>query len=381
VISNNNYFTVSGVYLLNHLREPMKRKKYTGSALSLSKGVKQPPSVNPNLKKIKRKELSVDEYINGIRKNDRSILSRAITLVESNLPEHTLVSRKIVEACLPYTGKSIRIGITGIPGVGKSTFIETFGTYVTAKRHKLAVLAIDPSSERSKGSILGDKTRMEMLSARPDTFIRPSPSAGTLGGVARKTRESILLCEAAGYDIIFIETVGVGQSEVAVHSMVDFFLLLLLAGAGDELQGIKRGIIEMADLLVITKADGSNVMKANRAATEFNSALHMFPPADSGWNPIVLTCSAQNNQGMDAVWDKILEYAGLTKSNGFFEKNRNEQALHWMKEAISEALTLHFYKNEQISKKLKKLQTEVLRNKISPFIAATRILNFYFRNV
>jgi len=357
----------------------MKEKKHTDRALSVLKGVKQPPSVNPNLRKVKRKELSVDDYILGITQNNRSILGRAITLIESNLPEHALLSRKIIEGCLPFTGRSLRVGITGIPGVGKSTFIETFGSCITEVGHRLAVLAIDPSSKRSKGSILGDKTRMETLSIRPDTFIRPSPSAGTLGGVAKKTRETILLCEAAGYDVIFVETVGVGQSEVAVHSMVDFFLLLLLTGAGDGLQGIKRGIIEMADLLVITKADGSNVGRAKKAASEFNAALQMFPLPASGWKPEVLTCSAQNNQGMDEIWDKISEYVDLVKSNGFFEKNRKEQSLYWMNEAISEALSLNFFNNGQVSKKLKKLKRDVLTNKISSFVAAGKILDFYFK--
>jgi len=356
----------------------MAEKALSKSALSVLKGVAHPPSVNPNLKQIKRRNLSVSDYIEGILAGDRTILGRSITLVESNLFKHIEQAQRIIEGCLPHAGKSIRIGITGVPGVGKSSFIESIGTYLTSSGNKLAVLAIDPSSERSKGSILGDKTRMVTLSAQPEAFIRPSPAAGTLGGVARKTRESILLCEAAGYDIIFVETVGVGQSETAVHSMVDFFLLLMLSGAGDELQGIKRGIMEMADMLVITKADGSNIETARHAAAEYSSALHMFPASDSGWKPIVLICSAQYNTGMEQIWEQILEYKKYTTSNGFFESQRKKQALYWMHETIRENLITNFYGNSKIRKRLDKLNDNVLNNRMSSFIAAQQILEFYF---
>ena len=356
----------------------MGKKKKLESALSIAKGVAPLPPVNPNYRRKSLPPLSTAEYIDGILKGNRSVLSRAITLIESNLPEHTQQAQKIIESCLPHTGSSIRVGITGVPGVGKSSFIEALGIFLTGKGYKLAVLAVDPSSERSKGSILGDKTRMENLSAHPNAFIRPSPSAGSLGGVARKTRESVLLCEAAGYDTIFIETVGVGQSETAVHSMVDFFLLLLLSGAGDELQGIKRGIVEMADMLVITKADGSNIDSAQKAATEFKSALHMFPAPDSGWEPKVLTCSAFKNLGISEVWNKIMEYKKYVTENNFFSLRRNKQALHWLNETIKDTLTHSFYSDKEINNRLNKLQDDILNNKISPFIAAQKILGYYF---
>jgi LAO/AO transport system kinase len=356
----------------------MSKDKPNKSALSVSKGVKQPPSVNPNLQKRKRKNLSAEDYVSGITNGNRTILSQAITLVESSLPEHAEKGQEIIEQCLPLSGKSIRIGITGVPGVGKSSFIESIGIHLTANKHRLAVLAIDPSSERSKGSILGDKTRMEILSAQPDAFIRPSPSAGSLGGVARKTRESILLCEAAGFDVIFVETVGVGQSEIAVHSMVDFFLLLMLAGAGDELQGIKRGIMEMADMLAITKADGSNQENAQRAAAEYTSALHLFPASESGWTPQVLTCSAIQNKGMEDLWEKIVEYRAFTGNNGYFLERRKKQSLYWMNETIQESLQSRFYGNKDIQHKLEQLRREVIEDKTSSFVAAQQIISYYY---
>lgn len=356
----------------------MSKEKSNKSALSVSKGVLQPPSVNPRLKKIKRRELSNDDYVEGILEGNRSILGRAITLVESNLPEHEETAQEIIRQCLPHTGNSIRIGITGVPGVGKSSFIESLGIHLIKQGHRLAVLAIDPSSERSKGSILGDKTRMEELSAAPDAFIRPSPSAGSLGGVARKTRESILLCEAAKFDVIFIETVGVGQSETAVHSMVDFFLLLMLAGAGDELQGIKRGIMEMADMLAITKADGDNLEKANRAAAEYYSALHLFPASESGWTPQVLTCSALKNEGLDQIWNKIVDYKNQAIDNNHYHNRRRKQSLFWMHETIRENLHANFFKNLKVQKKLSFLEAEVLSDKKSSYVAAQEILNQYF---
>lgn len=354
------------------------------SALSVNSGVDQPPIVNPNalarFKRNKRKPLSLEEYVSGIIGGNRTILGQAITLIESSLPEHNELAQQIIERCLPYTGKSVRIGITGVPGVGKSTFIEAIGGQITALGHKLAVLAIDPSSERSKGSILGDKTRMETLCADPNAFIRPSPSAGSLGGVARKTRESIILCEAAGFDVIFIETVGVGQSETAVHSMVDFFLLLMLAGAGDELQGIKRGIMEMADLIAITKADGSNALKAKSAKIEYQSALMLFPATESGWVPKVETCSSMDKSGIMAVWDHVESYVAMAQKNNFFYQRRKEQAKYWMLEAINNRLMRNFYGNESVRSNLEMFEEMVLNDQISSFAAAKKLLNIYYEN-
>jgi LAO/AO transport system kinase len=358
----------------------MSKGKYNKSALSVSKGVKQPPSVNPNLQKKQKHPLTTDEYVRGLLQGDRTVLGRCITLVESNLQEHSDMAQEIIAACLPYTGNSIRIGITGVPGVGKSSFIETFGSNLTRNGNKLAVLAIDPSSERSKGSILGDKTRMESLATDENAFIRPSPSAGTLGGVARKTRESILLCEAAGYNVIIVETVGVGQSETAVHSMVDFFLLLMLAGAGDELQGIKRGIMEMADMLVITKSDGSNIDNATRAASQYKSALHLFPMPESKWLTQVLTCSAREISGIEIIWEEICRYKDHALNNGFYSERRKKQALYWMDETIRENLRNHFYRREDINVLLENLRSDVLNDKISSFVAAQQVLNYYFNN-
>ncbi|MCL2097849.1 MAG: methylmalonyl Co-A mutase-associated GTPase MeaB [Bacteroidales bacterium] len=351
------------------------------SALVVNEGVEQPPIVNPNaaalLKKKQQRLLQVSEYVEGILSGNITLLSKAITLVESRLPEHQAVAQQILEACLPYAGQSVRIGITGVPGAGKSTFIETFGAYLTAKGHKLAVLAIDPSSERTKGSILGDKTRMEKLSINPCAYIRPSPSAGSLGGVARKTRETILLCEAAGFDIIFVETVGVGQSETAVHSMTDFFLLLMISGAGDELQGIKRGIMEMSDLLVINKADGSNVEKAMLAQAQYQSALQLFPLGESVWKPLALTCSSLENVGMEIIHEQIEKYLLQTKTNGYFESRRREQSLYWMYAAINEALKDGFYQHKAIAQQLPACEEQVLSGKISSFAAAKELLDRY----
>jgi LAO/AO transport system kinase len=355
------------------------------SALSVQEGVEQPSSVNPNsiahfLRK-QRKEISVAEYTEGILSGNRTLLSQAITLIESSLPAHQVKAQEIIEQCLPNSGNSIRIGITGVPGVGKSTFIEAMGVHLTGLGKKLAVLAIDPSSERSKGSILGDKTRMEQLSVDPNAFIRPSPSAGSLGGVARKTRESIILCEAAGFDTIFIETVGVGQSETAVHSMADFFLLLMLAGAGDELQGIKRGIMEMADTIAITKADGNNEYKAGLAAAQYRSALHLFPKAPSDWSPQVLLCSAVSGMGIGDIWDTISEYLVHTKNNNYFVEKRREQAKYWMYETINETLRNRFYHNPEIEKSLPGFEQMVLEDKQSSFIAAKNLLDKYFSDL
>lgn len=353
------------------------------SALKVNPGIEQPPIVNPNaINRIKRNKqalLTADGYVQGILSGNITLLSKAITLVESLLEEHHLLAQDIIEKCLPHAGKSVRIGITGVPGAGKSTFIESFGKLLTSKGHKLAVLAIDPSSERSKGSILGDKTRMVTLSSDPNAFIRPSPSAGSLGGVARKTRESVILCEAAGFDVIFIETVGVGQSEIAVNSMVDFFLLLMLAGAGDELQGIKRGIMEMANLIVINKADGSNLKKAMQARAQYQSALHLFPPAASGWTAQALTCSSLEKTGLGEVWEAIEAYQKLTTGNGYFHENRKDQTKFWMYETVNEALKHNFYSNPTVISELANYEQLVTAEKISSFTAAKELLDAYFK--
>lgn len=360
----------------------MSQKDYK-SALTVNPGIDQPPSINQDSAKIfkarKRRLLSAEEYADGILSQSIPLLSQAITLIESSLPEHHAIAQQVIEKCLPYSGNSIRIGITGVPGVGKSSFIEELGTEITSSGNKLAVLAIDPSSERSKGSILGDKTRMETLSSNANAFIRPSPSAGSLGGVARKTRESIVLCEAAGFNTIFIETVGVGQSETAVHSMVDFFLLLMLAGAGDELQGIKRGIMEMADMIAITKSDGDNVRKAQVAKVEYESALHLFPPCESGWNPRVLTCSSREKIGINELWNEIRDYVNFTASSGYFTSRRRNQAKYWMYETINETLRGDFYNSKSIQEILKDVEEKVLSDKLSSFAAAKVLLDSYFK--
>ncbi len=360
---------------------PENDPKYAG--INVNKGIEQPEAVNAEsvnrfLKKNQRLALSVSNYCNEILQGNRTILSRVVTLIESNKPEHQLIAQEIISRCLPYSGKSVRIGITGVPGAGKSTFIESFGTYLTSIGKRLAVLAIDPSSERSKGSILGDKTRMEELSADPNAYIRPSPSSGSLGGVARKTRETIILCEAAGFDTILIETVGVGQSETVVHSMVDFFLLLKISGAGDELQGIKRGIMEMADTIVINKADGDNIHRANHAATLFRNALHLFPPTESGWIPQVMTCSALRKTGISEVWSCMEDYFTLAIGNKHFDVRRANQARYWMFETIEENLKNNFYHNNQVKSALSHLETKVLGDRISPFVAARELLEKYF---
>ena len=349
--------------------------------LKVNKGLQEQPIVNPyisDFKRFKRKTYSVSEYIDGIIKGNVSILSQAVTLVESSRPEHRAIAQEVIEKCIPYSGNSVRIGITGVPGAGKSTSIDAFGMQLIKEKHKLAVLAIDPSSEISKGSILGDKTRMERLSIEKNAFIRPSPTAGSLGGVARKTRETIILCEAAGFDRIIIETVGVGQSETAVHSMVDFFLLIQLPGTGDELQGIKRGIMEMADGIAINKADGNNMEKAKLAQNQFQNALHLFPPTESGWQPLVLTYSGYYETGVREVLDMIDKYIVFVDSNGYFQHKRNEQLKYWMYETIDDKLKSNFYNNPEIQKELSKCENEVLHSNISPFGAANKVLKIYF---
>jgi LAO/AO transport system kinase len=352
--------------------------KVVHSALKVKEGISQPSSINQDavtkLMKRKHSSFTEKEYVNGVLEGNRTVLSKAITLIESSLPSHYNLAQRIIEKCIPYSGNSIRIGITGVPGVGKSTFIESLGKRLTSAGRKLAVLAIDPSSERTKGSILGDKTRMEELAVDPNAFIRPSPSAGTLGGVARKTRESIILCEAAGFDTIFVETVGVGQSETAVSSMVDFFILLMLAGAGDELQGIKRGIMEMADAIFINKADGDNINRAMTARIEYQNALHLFPPTASGWIPVSEICSSKTNEGIDKVWEIINEYVNLTQKSGYFNTKRLEQAKYRMYEFINEQLKSEFYQCKVVEKMIKALESDLLDQKISSYAAAQKLL-------
>ncbi len=351
--------------------------------LKVNEGIEQPESVNhesvQRFLSKSRKLLPVNDYVNGILKGDITLLSKAVTLVESSNIKHQQLAQDIITQCLPHSGKSIRVGITGVPGVGKSTFIESLGSYITSLGGKLAVLAIDPSSERTKGSILGDKTRMEELAGDKNAYIRPSPSAGSLGGVARKTRETIILCEAAGFNHIFIETVGVGQSETAVHSMTDFFLLLMLAGAGDELQGIKRGIMEMADVIAINKADGNNMDKARVAMIQYKNAIHLFPKKDSGWEPNVLTCSATQKTGIAEVWEQIEKYRQLTIENGYFPGKRRQQTTYWMHETIQEQLKRNFYNDHEIKLRIKDLENLVLEDKLSSFVAAGRLLEMYWK--
>lgn len=361
------------------MEHPENDKAYKG--LKVNEGVEALGSVNPYLSQMRKKrvaQLSVDEYVQGILRGDVTVLSRAVTLVESVLPEHQTIAQEVIERCLPYSGNSVRVGITGVPGAGKSTSIDAFGMHVLSQgKGKLAVLAVDPSSERSKGSILGDKTRMERLSLHPRAFIRPSASSGSLGGVARKTRETIVLCEAAGYDTVFVETVGVGQSETAVCSMVDFFLLIQIAGAGDELQGIKRGIMEMADGIVINKADGDNVEAARHAATHYRNALQLFPMPVSGIRPSVLTYSGFFDLGIKEVWDMITGYIAAAKNNGSFDVRRNNQQKYWLYESLDEYIRHRFYNAPGMEQLLKKYEQQLLSGKITSFVAASKALEYF----
>jgi len=351
------------------------------SALRVQQGVEQPSSLNKdaaeNFIKSRKRLLTAAEYLDGIRNFNRSIFSQAITLVESSLPEHQEIAQELIALCLPFAGNSVRIGITGVPGAGKSTFIEALGIHLTSKGHRLAVLAIDPSSSRTKGSILGDKTRMEGLSVHPNAFIRPSPSAGSLGGVARKTREIIILCEAAGFDTIFVETVGVGQSEIAVHSMVDFFLLLMISGAGDELQGIKRGIMEMADAIAINKADGDNKSKAQIACMQVKNALHLFPLPESAWSPPALTCSSLSGEGVPEIWDMVGDYVQFTKNNGYFEQKRLQQNRQIMLDSIDAHLHDLFYRHPEIKPLLLNSEAQIRSGQLTPYQAAGKLIEHY----
>lgn len=343
------------------------------------KGVPPPDSMNPRLHAQRRSLLPAGDYVRGILAGGRVLLSQAITLIESTRPDHQQLAQEIISSCLPHSGRSIRIGITGAPGVGKSTFIEAFGLHLLEQGRRLAVLAIDPSSKLSRGSILGDKTRMEKLSASEQVFIRPSPAGESLGGVARKTRESIILCEAAGFDTIIIETVGVGQSETAVHSMADFFLLLLLPGAGDELQGIKRGIVEMADLIAVNKADGDRLPMAKRARQEYRNALHLLAPKESGWAPKVDICSASTGMGIESIWQQAEAYRKATKENGYFERNRRAQAHYWLHEAINARLRAAFFEDPAVCERLKAIEQAVHSGRQSPFQGAEELIALFLK--
>lgn len=364
----------------NKKNHPENNAEYKG--LSVNQGVSSAPSINPyGNKKPKRKNFNSDEFVAGILAGDITMLSQAVTLVESSLSHHQIIAQEVIEKCLPHTGNAVRLGITGVPGAGKSTFIEALGMHLIRSGKKLAVLAIDPSSERSKGSILGDKTRMEELSVAKNAFIRPSPSAGSLGGVARKTRESIILCEAAGFDTIFVETVGVGQSETSVHSMVDFFLLIQLSGTGDELQGIKRGIMEMADGIAINKCDGSNIDKSKVAKTQYQNAMHLFPAPESGWTPQAITCSSIELNGIPEVWEMVEKYMDFVKENRYFDFKRNAQSKYWMYETINDHLKTSFYQNPVIDSLLTEYEKKVTSNEWSSFIAAKKLLDKYFDDI
>ncbi len=360
----------------------MRKNKNKENTLKVNKGVKQPSQLNPMLAKqlnrFKKQKYDISQLFDGILKGNRVILSRAITLIESTLPEDEHVARLLLQKCLPLSGNSFRVGITGVPGVGKSTFIEAIGLKLIETGNKVAILAIDPSSSRSKGSILGDKIRMGVLSSKPEAFIRPSASMGTLGGVTRKTRETIILCEAAGYNTIFVETVGVGQSETAVSKMVDFFLLLMLAGGGDEIQGIKRGIMEMADIVVINKADNDNIKKAEWAKSIYTNALHLFPPLENGWTPQVVTASSLNNLGIDTIINIINDYQLLTRSNGYFIKNRQQQDISLFEDNIHNALVDSFYENREIKKLFNNYRNKIIKKERSPYEAAEELLKIYF---
>lgn len=359
----------------------MNKKQHNDSAHHNKSHVGRVSSVDAvaaeHIKQQRLKKPEAAELIKELRKGNQVALSRAITFIESTSEKHKEIAHHIIEGCLPFANQSIRIGITGVPGVGKSTFIESFGKLLISKGKKVAVLTVDPSSTLSGGSILGDKTRMEELVKEENAFIRPSASGNSLGGVARKTRESIILCEAAGFDVILIETVGVGQSETAVHSMTDFFLLLKLAGAGDELQGIKRGIMEMADVIVINKADGENRKAAKQAKVEFQRALHLFPVKESGWTPKTATCSALKNEGIEAIWEIVLDYISLTKNNEFFDHKRNEQNKFWLHQTIEEQLKTDFYTHPKIKKELPKILRDIETHKTTPFEAAKKLFSLF----
>ena len=318
----------------------------------------------------------IDYYVQGVTSQNRLVMAKTITLIESTLPAHQETARAVMDALLPHTGKAVRLGITGVPGAGKSTFIESFGMMLTEKGLRVAVLAVDPSSPRTGGSILADKTRMEKLSVSQRAFIRPSPSSGTLGGVARKTRETMLICEAAGYDVIMVETVGVGQSEVAVASMVDFFLVLMIAGAGDELQGIKKGVLELADAITVNKADGDNIDRAKMARQQYSTAMHLLSPPSPDWSTPVLMCSSLNGTGLAEIWDMVLKHRKIMQEKGELDRKRHEQSRLWMWALVKEGMEEWFYKNAQVVSLLPLIEKEVVSGKITATSGAARILSF-----
>ncbi len=318
--------------------------------------------------------IDTDQYVAGVLDGNRRLLSKTITLIESALDNHKQAAREVVRRLLPQSGKAVRLGITGVPGVGKSTFIESLGMYLIGRGHKVAVLAVDPSSRRSGGSIMADKTRMEQLAVQAEAYIRPSPSGGTLGGVARKTRETMIACEAAGFDVMIVETVGVGQSETTVASMVDFFLVLMLAGAGDELQGIKKGVLELADAIAITKADGDNIDKAQRARQAYEYALHLLAPASPDWHPPVLTCSALAMEGVDRIWETVRAHREIITASGALTANRRQQALAWLQDLLDDGLRERFLRHPGIQEQLPRYQREVVDGRISPTAAAEALL-------
>lgn len=342
------------------------------------KGSGKPKRINPNIRRTPKSSIELAEYVAGIQAGNRGILSQAITLVESTRPDHQELAQQIIEQCLAKgLTPSFRLGVTGTPGVGKSTFIDRFGTYLLEQGRKLAVLTIDPSSQISRGSILGDKTRMEHLSQDTRAYIRPSAAGSSLGGVAQKTRESILLCEAAGFDTILVETVGVGQSETAVRELVDFFLLLLQPGAGDELQGIKRGIVEMADLLAVNKSDGQAVELARQAQSAYRNAVHLMPPRASQWPVKVVRCSALEQKGLSDIWQLMSDFRTFTQANGYWENNRQNQARHWLHQSLSEYLQQLFYQHPAVLQELPEMEQAVSHGKISPFQAAKTLIRLF----
>ncbi len=321
--------------------------------------------------------MEIQDYIDGVLAKNRRILAKTITLIESSHPSHQEIAKAVVDALLPYAGKAVRIGITGVPGVGKSTYIESFGLQLVEQGHWVAVLAVDPSSSKSGGSIMGDKTRMERLSLEKQAFIRPSPSSGTLGGVARRTRETILVCEAAGFDVIMVETVGVGQSETTVASMVDFFLVLMLAGAGDELQGIKKGVLELADAIAINKADGNNIENAEKARIEYEKAFNLLTPSFKAWRPPVLTCSAVTRDGLEDIWQTILDHKKKLEKSGELQEKRRKQALDWLWTLVEEELLGRFYKNPDVQKSLPEIVRMVEAEETAPTAAAHRLIDLH----
>lgn len=340
--------------------------------------VKANSSSNYEPQKYKSKEPTVEDLVEGVLSNNRTMVAKTITLIESNSEKHHQKANEILTKLIDNSGNSIRIGITGVPGAGKSTLIEALGLYLIEKGHKVAVLAVDPSSTITKGSILGDKTRMEKLSKEENAFIRPSPSSGTLGGVTRKTKETITVCEAAGFDVILIETVGVGQSEVTVRSMVDFFMLVNIAGAGDELQGIKKGVIELSDALIINKADGDNETRANIAKADFTNALHYLKPATKGWQTKAFTCSAISGKGIDEIWKVISKFVQLTKTNGVFEERRKDQLIEWTFSMIENELKRKFYDDNEVKNMIPEFKSEILKGNLLPTKAAEELLKLYF---